>query len=133
MRYRHPQRRIRLALTSGHVAYVDTDWTPLDDRFQQEAVLKGCEVEQNIIPVVAKQEPAASEDAFVNTDEESILRRALIALIERNEEGDFTTTGLPNIRALEKIAGTQVNKGEAYRIFREMKNEAITAESGEGA
>lgn len=130
MRYRNLRQRVRLALTSGHVAYVGSDWTELDDRFQQAAVLAGCEVEQNVIPATAKQQPAASTEAFVNTDEESIIRRALIVLIERNEEGDFTNTGLPNIRALEKIAGTQVNKGEAYRIFRDMK---AAAESGETA
>lgn len=127
MRYRHPLRRVRLALTSGHVAFVDSNWVELADRFQQAAVLAGCEIEQNIIPATVVDVPAPSPAAVVNVDDESVIRRALIKLIERNEDGDFTKTNLPNIGSLEKIAGVQVNKGEAYRIFRELKAEAAEA------
>lgn len=124
MRFRHP-KGVRLALLSGHVAHVGQDWVELQPRFQQEAVLAGCEVEQSIIPAAPKIEHHASRDAFVNTDDTSVVRRALQVMLERDEAGDFTaSTGLPSIKALEKLAGIQVNKGEVYRIFRELKAEA---------
>jgi biotin carboxyl carrier protein len=123
MRYRH-KKGARLALLSGHVAHVGTDWVELDDRFQQAAFAAGCEIEQNHIPAVSEQPPQASADAVVNTDSESVIRRALVKMIERSEDGDFTSTNLPNLKAVEKLTGTQVNKGDAYRIFRAMKAEA---------
>lgn len=134
MRFRHP-RGVRLALLSGHVAHVGKEWGELDARFQQEAMLKGCEVEQNIIPAATQEKPKASSEAVVNTDETSVVRRALQAMLERDVAGDFTSQNLPNIKAVEKLAGIQVNKGEVYRIFKLMKAEANAptgAGTGEG-
>lgn len=128
MRFRHP-RGIRLSLLSGHVARVGTDWTDLHPRFQQEAMLKGCEIEQNIIPAVEQEKPKASSDAMVNTDETSVIRRALQTMIERDVPGDFTGQNLPSIKAVEQLAGIQVNKGEVYRIYKLMKAEALAAGS----
>lgn len=131
MRYRHPNT-VRLALTTGHVAFVGPEWVELPDIFQQAAVLAGCEIEQNIIPPTPVVKPKASPQAVVNVDDESVIRRALETMLGREEEGDFTSTGLPSIKALEKVAGIQVSKSEVYRIFRSMTAEAEAGQD-EGA
>lgn len=132
MRYRHPTG-VRLALLSGHVAHVGPDWIELHARFHQSAVREQCEVEQNFIPAVPDVVPEASPQAVVNVDADSVIRRALTIMIERDEAGDFTGTGQPSIKVVEKLGGIQVDKGKVYSIFRAMKAEAEASSESEGA
>lgn len=126
MQFRH-SKGTRLSLLSGHVARVGTEWTTLHPRFLQAAIAAGCEIDQNIIPAVTKEAPKASAEAVVNVDSASVIRRALVQMIERGQEGDFTSSGLPSIKVVEKLAGVQVDKGDVYRIYRAMQAEAERA------
>ena len=124
MQYRHPVGA-RLALTSGHVAIVGPDWRELDEMFHAAALTARCEINQALIPAIADvPPPAPSPQAEVAVDSDSVIRRALETMIERNGKDDFTGTNLPNIKTLEKLAGIQVNKGEVYAIYRDMQAEA---------
>ena len=128
MRYRHPTG-VRLALTSGHVTRVGPEWKPLHERYHHEAVLRGCEVDQSIIPAAKPVVAAPSPEAVAPADENAVIRRTLEKMIERSGKDDFTSTNLPNIKTLEKMAGIQVNKGDVYAIFRDMKAEAAAPDA----
>lgn len=123
MRYRHPTG-VRLALTTGHATRVGPEWKLLHERYHHVAVLNGCEVDQGIIPAPMPVTSESSPQAVAPADESSVIRRTLEKMIERSGKDDFTSTNLPNIKTLEKMAGMQVNKGDVYRIFRGMKDEA---------
>lgn len=124
MQYRHPTGA-RLALTSGHVTRVGPEWKELDPMFHAAALNERCEVDQSIIPAHVDVTPAPSPQAVVNVDEVSVIRKALIHMLERNSEADdFTNAGLPNLKVLRRVAGIEVDKGLAYHIFNELKAEA---------
>lgn len=124
MRYRHPNGA-RLALTSGHVAIVGADWMELPTMFHAAALAARCEVDQSVIPAATDVVPEPSATAVVNTDEESVIRRALVTMIERDSTSDdFTNAGLPNLKVLRREAGIEVDKEMAYRIFNDLKSEA---------
>lgn len=133
MQYRHNQG-VRLALTSGHVTHVGTEWQPLDERFHSAALEAGCEVDKGIIPAAKEIKPQASPDAVTNTDDTSVIREALKRMLERDVQGDFTADNLPNLKVLAREAAIPVDKELAYRVFRELKAEAGAGgndESGE--
>ena len=128
MQYRHPSGA-RLALTSGHVTRVGPEWKELDPMFHAAALIARCEVNQGVIPAIADvPPPAPSPQAVVNVDEETVIRKALIHMLERNSEADdFTNAGLPNLKVVRRVAGTEVDKGQVYRIFEELKAEAAAS------
>lgn len=128
MQYRHPTGA-RLALTSGHVTRVGPEWKELDPMFHAAALIARCEVNQGVVPAISDAPPPPpSASAVVNTDEESVIRRALILMLERNSEADdFTNAGLPNLKVVRRVAGTEVDKGQVYRIFEALKAEAAAA------
>lgn len=127
MKYRH-HKGVRLALTSGHVTTVGTDWQTLHPRYHEKALAAGCQVDQGIIEKPPVAPPASSPQAQVNTDEVSILRKALIKMIERNADNDFTESDKPNLKTLRKEAGIEFDKDVAYRLYEELKAEASAAD-----
>jgi hypothetical protein len=129
MKFRH-HKGVRLALTSGHVTFVGPEWRELAPMFYMDALAKGCQCDQQVTPEPPEPEatmPKPSPDAVVNTDEVTVIRAALIKMIERNSEGesdDFTQAGMPNLNTLRKEAGISIDKELAYRIFKDLKAEA---------
>ncbi len=130
MQYRHPQG-VRLALTSGHVTHVGTEWQPLDERFHTEALLNGCQIDEGIVDTGKKVANKASPEGFTNTDDTSVIRSALQRMIVRNKQGDFTASDLPNLKVLAHEAGIPIDKDLAYGIFRDLVAEA-TGGNGSG-
>lgn len=131
MKYRH-HKGVRLALTSGHVTTVGSEWKELHERYHAAALEAGCQVDQGVIEHPTVKPPAASPQAAVNTDEASVLRKALIKMIERNAGNDFTDGGKPNIRVLRKEAGIEFDRDQAYRIYDELKAEAAAETPDDG-
>lgn len=126
MKFRHKEGK-RLSLTTGHVAHVGTDWTDLHPRFREAAMKAGCEVDLQTIPDLRHESDPPPPSRTLQSDETvSILRTALIRMIERGSADDFTASGLPNLNTLRKEAGIDVEKALAYEIFA-----ALTAEAGD--
>lgn len=128
MKFRSPMAEpIRVALLSGHTAIIGSEWRELDPIFHREALAKGAqcdktEIENPDVPVRASKEGA---DKVI--DEATEIRKALIAMLSRDEKGDFVaSTGLPNLKTVEKLAGFRVEKEAVYAVFRAMKDEAQT-------
>lgn len=133
MRFRHPEG-VRLALTSGHVAHVGTDWTEIAPIFHHEALANRCQCDQMVTPdVTSAPTPKASEDAQANVDEATVLRAALIRMIERHGPDDFTAAGLPNQNTLRKESGISVDRELAFRLFHELEAEAAATDEPKAA
>lgn len=129
MKFRHSDG-VRVALISGHVTSIGPDWRELDPIFHREALAKGCECDQSSIRT-QDLSPQAGEGAVVNFDEAGAIRVALIRMIERNGNGDFTGSGAPNLKVLAKEAGFKIDKEIAMRVWHELEEEAQSA-SAEG-
>lgn len=128
MLFRHPAG-VRLALTSGHVEIVGPEWQDLHEMFHREALAAGCECDQNTIRTTTLQAPTASDAAVTPLDEAAGIRAALIRMVERNDDDDFTAAGTPNLKVLAKETGFKVNKTQALAVWHVLEEEA---KAGEG-
>ena len=126
MKFRSPtETPVYLALHTGHTAVVRREWADLDPIFHAAAFEKRCECDKG--GVIAPQDVAieaaeVSEARFASTDDH--YRAALKTMLERNEEGDFTKDGLPNIKSVSKVVGFVAVKEDVLRVYRDMVAEA---------
>ncbi len=127
-KFKHP-RGVRLTLDSGHVTHVGKEWEPLDERFHQAALEKGCHCDQEIIG--DRVDPNASTRTVTDTtekqrtlDEPALIRIALMEMIGRNQEGDFTTDNLPNTNVVKKLAGFACSKQSVMEAWNKLNAEA---------
>jgi len=127
MKFRH-HTGVRLALTSGLVTLVGPDWRPLREEFHREALAKGCECDQSTIRTQELKPPAGgSTEAVTPLDERTKIRAALIRMVERNGEDDFTASGTPNLNTLSKEAGFRVDRTVGLEVWHELEREAQAA------
>lgn len=126
MKFRH-HAGVRLALLSGHTAVIGTEWRPLHPRFHQEALSKGCQCDQTVIPDRPEVNVQSSPAAVTVLDEKVAIRKAIITMAGRKEEGDFTSAGNPNLNALAKLTGFRVDKESMVEVWRELQEEAKSA------
>ena len=126
MRFRH-ETGVRLALLSGPIVWVGTDWTELPPNFQEAAMKAGCQIDGNEISAI-QQEPEQPKATILVADEvRQIIRTTLIRMIERNADGDFTAAGLPNLKTLLRESGVPCEKEVALNIYEELRREAEAA------
>lgn len=128
MLFRAPtEEPVRLALLSGHVAIVHRDnegdhapWRALPPHFHQEALARGCECDTQIARADASPIQAGPDAMNQSAGYDDSYRAALVLMIERSEEGDFTKDKLPNISAVTKICGFTAKKEDVLRVWRVM-------------
>ncbi len=131
MKFRHHQGA-RLTLPSGHVTLIGKEWRDdVPKMFWQEALAKGCQCDKTVIDEREPHVSKASSAAVKPLDEDSSIRAALVIMIARDAELDFTTAGMPNLNTLSDECGFKVDRESAYRVFEAMKNEAAEAEEAE--
>ena len=126
MKFRSPTTApIRVALLSGHTALIGPEWRELDPIFHRDALALGAQCDATEIdnPTVT---PASSDEAKqAVTDTDTEIRKAIIEMLNRDEDGDFVaSTGLPNLTVLQKMLGFRAEKEQVYAVFRAMKDEA---------
>lgn len=123
----HTGQPIRLALLSGHVTIVGPEWRELSQIFHQAAFQAGCErSDQPPPPAQLKRDDGRSMG-----DHDAAYRAALVTMLSRNEEGDFTRDSLPNTNTVSGLCGFSARKEDVLRVFREMKEEAQAAADAE--
>lgn len=133
MKFRSPtEKPIRVALLTGHVAIVGREWRELDPIYQREALALGAQADATTIENPDVVPEAGEEATRRETDGDDAIRKAIIKMLGREEDGDFVaSTGLPNVKTVEKLVGFRVTKEQVHGIFREMKNEAEQTAEGE--
>ncbi len=123
MKFRHPQG-IRLALLSGHVTNIGPDWVDLDQRFHQAAFAAGCHCDQGVIGDRPNVPDTRNDAASTDIDEPAKIRQAIITMLERSEEGDFTAAGNPHLNVVSGLCGFRADKETTLRVWHELQAEA---------
>jgi hypothetical protein len=130
MQFRSPtDEPIRIALLSGHTANVGPEWRSLPEIFHHAAMTHGCERDDSRVVPIQKPVEAGEEAMHQVTDIDAKYRAALITMLSRSQEGDFTTASLPNINTVSSLVGFAATKVDVLRVFREMKDEADKGEA----
>lgn len=137
MQFRSPTGEpIRVCLLSGHAALIGPEWRDLPEIFHREALAQGAQCDATRIENVTVTVQAGEGAQVPATNEDDDYRNAIILMLERKQPGDFVaSTGLPNLKSLQKVVGFNVDKEKAYAVFHELTAEAATddnASSGEG-
>ena len=60
-------------------------------------------------------------------DEKAAIRKAIITMAGRKEEGDFTSAGSPNLNALAKLTGFRVDRESMNEVWLQLQEEAKAA------
>ena len=100
-------RNHTLRTTKGHtIVFVKGEpvWVP--PVCVQDAVSIGA-LPQERIPDVLGDEPQPVVQLSIE-DRDAKIRKAIVVLMERNDRGDFTASGLPSIKKLSDITGFDV-------------------------
>ena len=101
---------VHIALTSGHTAVVGVEPTELAKMFHKEAIARGCLPEG-----VDADEPVAAAGVAFNRVE--AITKAMNAMLDGGEEGDFTKAGKPDLSKLSARVGFNVPRVEADQIW----------------
>lgn len=111
---------VQIALLSGHVAYVSPEGTELEQRYWTEAVRAGCIPEGFEFFGAPDEQP--TEDAMGALKE--VMRHMIIA----KDEGDFTASGMPNMKRLCAKAGYNVSREDMAQAWFEVTEEDSAAD-----
>jgi hypothetical protein len=112
MKFQSPtDEPIHIALTSGHSIVIEPTGTEVPALFQREAIAKGA------TPVgIEKAEPLQGQ----TFDRAQVIRDAMNAMLDSDDEANFTNDGKPDLRKLRAIVGFNVPREEADKLFAEI-------------
>lgn len=129
MKFRSPtEAPVTLTLLSGHSTTVTREWRELDLIFHDEAFARRCESDTSGVHTPEAPQVKAGPDAQNQlADVDAHIRQAILAMLERKQEGDFTNDGLPNVKVLNAVAGFRITKEDAHRVYRALVAEAEAA------
>jgi len=112
---------IRIASTSGHVALIGPEWQEIPTSLHHEAILSGCETDQKF------KTQESNQGGNTDKSENDLITDALVKMLERDQEDDFTNSGMPNMNIVRGIAGFNASKEDVYGIFGDLKAAAELA------
>ena len=123
MRVKAPNKRTRLATTSGAVRWLEAnEERELDGDLLQLAYKVGC------LPVTEEVEEQEQEQGTVlefgieaaRAERLARVQTAIRELMERGDESAFTSNGQPRVREVAVILGDEITKGEIEAAFAAM-------------
>lgn len=124
-RFRSPhEKEVRVALTSGHVAIIGTEWKPLHPRFHSEAYANRCVSED----MLESREYEKNRDAQGRSKryeaERKAAKTAIYDMLEKNRVEDFNKSdGKPKTNVLNQLSGLQFNNAERDVVWQEVLDE----------
>lgn len=125
-RSRSDNETIRLASTSGDILLIGSEFVEIPPHMEAEAYAKGCVSEEIYKSIRADIErDATAKTTLVSgalTDEQRVaaIKMAMNAMLDSNEDGNFTAQGLPHLKKLSSLAGFTVSKEEMESIWAEV-------------
>lgn len=123
-KYRSPDGEdIRVVTDTGHIAIVGAEFRELPAIYHHAAINAGCECDALGVSNT-RTKPQASPQANKGLDVDEQITRALKTMLEREEDGDFTGNGDPNLNAVAKLVGFKVARKQVQPIFTALKEEA---------
>lgn len=111
--------------TSGHfIRFVKGEPTEVPREMWSDVQAAGAVPETDL----PDDEPLAVTVTHDPVERQQKYFDAFVALEERNERGDFTASGLPNSKTLEKLVGFQVVNNERDSMWEKYLASKISAE-----
>lgn len=102
-----------ISFSKGEPAFVP----PIMER---EAVMIGAEKVDGNTPSLVPEEKSEVEVPFGDERESQILV-AFELIVERNDPADFTGQGAPTVKAVGKVVGFDVERGEVQSVWQKWK------------
>lgn len=102
------EEEVHIALTSGHTAVVGVEPTELAKMFHKEAISRGC------LPEGVDIDEPVEAAGFNRVD---VITKAMNAMLDGGDEGDFTKAGKPDLSKLSARVGFNVPRVEADQIW----------------
>jgi len=116
-------RNFTLATTKGHVTFFKKGIPKnIPNLILEDAIAVG------IIPTDERDMPGSEQDKLLpveatGTERIRQIRDVIESLMRRNARGDFTASGLPNIKVLSDALGYKVDQSELGRIWHIIRSE----------
>lgn len=113
-------RNYRLASTLGHVlVFKKGEEIEVPDIIVREAIDIGAEfVEKEARDEVFKEPEGPPKTPVVPAERQDAILAAISAIEESNDRDDFTATGNPTMKAVERETGFKVDKGELIQAMK---------------
>lgn len=113
-------RNYRLASTLGHVlVFKKGEEIEVPDVIVREAIDIGAEfVEKEARDEVFKEPEGPPKTPVVPAERQDAILAAISAIEESNDRDDFTATGNPTMKAVERETGFKVDKGELIQAMK---------------
>lgn len=127
MKFRSRDENVRrITDPSGHVAIVGPVWRELPEFLHNVALAAGCisSDQAKTFGVQAAKNSAAKSDVVLSLEE---VKNAMKEILSSNDEANFTTSGLPNKAALNKLCGGRVAAELYDQAFAELQKESEVA------
>lgn len=116
--YAPTDEAVSIGLTSGHMLLIERAGTEVPPMFRREAISRGC---------LTSPDEVVDEEQTSEFDRKKVIADAIRLMLDGDNEGDFKNDGTPDLRALQKRVGFQVQRDEADAIFKEVSEEAAGA------
>jgi len=113
-------RNYRLASTLGHVlVFKKGEEIEVPDVIVREAIDIGAEfIEKEARDEVFKEPEGPPKTPVVPAERQDAILAAISAIEESNDRDDFTATGNPTMKAVERETGFKVDKGELIQAMK---------------
>lgn len=113
-------RNYRLASTLGHVlVFKKGEEIEVPDVIVREAIDIGAEfVEKEARDEVFKEPEGPPKTPVVPAERQDAILAAISAIEASNDRDDFTATGNPTMKAVERETGFKVDKGELIQAMK---------------
>lgn len=99
---------VHISLTTGHTAVIGVELTELEKKFHKEAIARGC------LPEGVDEDEPEQATGFNRVD---AITKAMNAMLDGGDEGDFTKAGKPDLSRLNARVGFTVSRSEADGIW----------------
>jgi hypothetical protein len=122
MKFKSPTNAdIYVATTGGICAQVGPEWRDLPAGLHKAAIMAGC-VSDNMDPdVINPPAPVLSSAEF---DRAAVVSNSIKTLLEADGVEGFTAEGVPDLVAVSKLSGFEVDRGEMLKAWNEL-NKAV--------
>lgn len=113
-------RNYTLRTTSGVLSFVKGQPTFVPKHMERDVVAVGGEIVDGEAPALLEPEKVIPQ-APVGEDRSKQILTAIELIVERNDSADFTGSGSPTVKAVERILGFDVDRGEVAAAWAEFK------------
>lgn len=113
MKFHSPtDQPLHVALTTGHTCVIPPKGVELETRFHKEALARGA-----VPGSLVGEEKTAENPGF---DKNAVIAAAMKAMLDGNDEDDFTNDGKPDMRKLKARVGFNLSREEADVVWAEV-------------